>query len=124
MRRLRPGAVFDSFLGLLDIKLGEYSEVLRNIKSNNERRRRDCTSLWREWDMDDGHVEAPRLMLTWIQLINKVAGVYGLITILVGGSFAQLSFYAYSVATLFAFLWALRIVKSVLFPLCSSDASY
>jgi hypothetical protein len=47
------------------------------------------------------------------QLINKVAGVYGLITILVGGSFVQLLFYAYSIATLFAFLWALRIVKSV-----------
>lgn len=30
-----------------------------------------------------------------------------------GGSFSQLSYYAYSVATLFAFLWALRIVKSV-----------
>lgn len=47
------------------------------------------------------------------QLINKVAGVYGLITIFVGGTFVQLLFYAYSVATLFAFLWALRIVKSV-----------
>ena len=39
--------------------------------------------------------------------------MYGLITIIVGGSFAQLLFYTYSTATLFAFLWALRIVKSV-----------
>jgi hypothetical protein len=39
--------------------------------------------------------------------------LYGLITIFVGGSFTQLLFYAYSVATLFAFLWALKIVKAV-----------
>ncbi|WVR07211.1 hypothetical protein IAU60_004252 [Kwoniella sp. DSM 27419] len=45
-------------------------------------------------------------------LINKVAGLYGLITILVGGSFTQYFYYAYSTATLFAFLWGLRVVKS------------
>ncbi|KAK8864234.1 hypothetical protein IAR55_001480 [Kwoniella newhampshirensis] len=45
-------------------------------------------------------------------LINKVAGLYGLITILVGGSFVQLLFYAYSTGTLFAFLWGLRVVKA------------
>lgn len=45
-------------------------------------------------------------------LINKVAGVYGLITVFVGGTFPQLLFYAYSVGTLFAFLWALNVVKS------------
>lgn len=47
------------------------------------------------------------------QLISKVAGVYGLITVLVGGSFTQIAFYAYSVATLFAFLWGLKQVKAV-----------
>ncbi|WRT66179.1 uncharacterized protein IL334_003132 [Kwoniella shivajii] len=45
-------------------------------------------------------------------LINKVAGLYGLITILVGGSFVQLTYYAYSTGTLFAFLWGLKVVKS------------
>ncbi|WWC89510.1 uncharacterized protein L201_004434 [Kwoniella dendrophila CBS 6074] len=45
-------------------------------------------------------------------LINKVAGLYGLITIFIGGSFVQLLFYAYSTATLFAFLWGLKVVKS------------
>ncbi|WWC70402.1 uncharacterized protein I206_104352 [Kwoniella pini CBS 10737] len=45
-------------------------------------------------------------------LINKAAGLYGLITILVGGSFVQLLFYAYSTGTLFAFLWGLKVVKS------------
>jgi len=53
------------------------------------------------------------------QLINKVAGLYGLITILVGGTFTQLVFYAYSTASLFAFLWALKSVKSVRTPMMS-----
>lgn len=47
------------------------------------------------------------------QLINKVAGVYGLITVFVGGTFVQFLFYAYSIASLFAFGWALKVVKSV-----------
>ncbi|ADV20204.1 hypothetical protein I315_01752 [Cryptococcus gattii Ru294] len=68
-------AIFTSFLGLLDIKLGAEIILL-------------------------------------FGLINKVAGLYGLITIFVGGSFAQLLYYAYSVGTLFAFLWGLRVVKS------------
>jgi hypothetical protein len=53
------------------------------------------------------------LTLTLAQLINKVAGLYGLVTLIIGGSFTQLLFYAYSVATLFGFLWMLKIVKSV-----------
>ncbi|KZP01578.1 DUF1753-domain-containing protein [Calocera viscosa TUFC12733] len=44
-------------------------------------------------------------------LLNKVAGVYGLITILTGGSIAQLSMYFYSIAVLVAIWWlGLRIV--------------
>lgn len=45
------------------------------------------------------------------QLINKVAGVYGLITVIVGGTFWQFLYYAYSFATLWAFLWALSVIK-------------
>ncbi|KAK4687855.1 inositol phosphorylceramide synthase regulatory subunit, partial [Tremellales sp. Uapishka_1] len=75
IRKPRPDAMFGSFLGLLDIKLG-------------------CE------------------IILLFGLVNKVAGVYGLITILVGGSFVQLSFYAYSIVTLIAYLWALRVVKS------------
>ncbi|KAJ7576908.1 Inositolphosphorylceramide synthase subunit Kei1-domain-containing protein [Mycena floridula] len=46
-------------------------------------------------------------------LLNKVAGVYGLIAVLTGagGSFAQLSLYLYSVAALAALVWGLRAVK-------------
>lgn len=34
-------------------------------------------------------------------------------TLIIGGSFTQLLFYAYSLATLFGFLWMLKVVKSV-----------
>jgi hypothetical protein len=46
-------------------------------------------------------------------LLNKVAGVYGLIAVLTGagGSFAQLSLYMYSVFALVALAWGLRAVK-------------
>ena len=49
------------------------------------------------------------------QLLNKVAGVYGLIAVLTGavGSFAQLSLYIYSVVALIALGWGLRVVKEV-----------
>ncbi|KAJ6544726.1 Inositolphosphorylceramide synthase subunit Kei1-domain-containing protein [Mycena sp. CBHHK59/15] len=47
-------------------------------------------------------------------LLNKVAGVYGLIAVLTGagGSFAQLSLYIYSVAGLIALGWGLNVVKA------------
>jgi len=46
-------------------------------------------------------------------LLNKVAGVYGLIAVLTGagGSFAQLSLYIYSVIALVALAWGLRVVQ-------------
>ncbi|TFL01899.1 DUF1753-domain-containing protein [Pterulicium gracile] len=46
-------------------------------------------------------------------LLNKVAGVYGLIAALTGagGSFAQLSLYVYSAVALIALAWGLRAVK-------------
>ncbi|GFZ44125.1 hypothetical protein JCM24511_01846 [Saitozyma sp. JCM 24511] len=75
LRSVRPNAVFSSFLGLLDIKLGAEIILL-------------------------------------FGLINKVAGLYGLVTLIIGGSFTQLLFYAYSLATLFGFLWMLKVVKS------------
>lgn len=46
-------------------------------------------------------------------LLNKVAGVYGLIAVLLGagGSFPQLSLYIYSVIGLVALVWGLKAVK-------------
>ncbi|KAJ7139388.1 Inositolphosphorylceramide synthase subunit Kei1-domain-containing protein, partial [Mycena epipterygia] len=47
-------------------------------------------------------------------LLNKVAGVYGLIAVLTGagGSFAQLSLYIYSVIGLIALGWGLKVVEA------------
>jgi uncharacterized membrane protein/cbb3-type cytochrome oxidase subunit 3 len=49
------------------------------------------------------------------QLLNKVAGIYGLIAVLTGagGSFAQLSLYIYSAIALIALAWGLNAVKEV-----------
>ncbi|KZP21041.1 DUF1753-domain-containing protein, partial [Athelia psychrophila] len=46
-------------------------------------------------------------------LLNKVAGVYGLIAVVMGagGSFAQLSLYLYSVIALGGLIWGLRIAR-------------
>ncbi|THU86249.1 DUF1753-domain-containing protein [Dendrothele bispora CBS 962.96] len=46
-------------------------------------------------------------------LLNKVAGVYGLIAVATGagGSFAQLSLYIYSTLALVALVWGLKAVK-------------
>jgi hypothetical protein len=46
-------------------------------------------------------------------LLNKVAGVYGLIAALTGagGSFAQLSLYVYSALALVSLFWGLKAVK-------------
>ncbi|TFK74940.1 DUF1753-domain-containing protein [Pluteus cervinus] len=46
-------------------------------------------------------------------LLNKVAGVYGLVAVLTGagGTFAQLSLYIYSVLALIALTWGLKAVK-------------
>lgn len=53
-----------------------------------------------------------------VQLVNKVAGVYGLIAVVTGagGSFGQLSLYIYSVLALIVLVWGLRRVKEVCRP--------
>jgi len=43
-------------------------------------------------------------------LLNKVAGVYGLIAVFTGGSLAQLSMYIYSIFGLMALTWGLKAV--------------
>jgi len=88
---------FSSFLGCLDLKTGVvlalFFAVRHYIKltiaSNSER--------------------------SFLQLFNKVAGVYGLIAVLTGagGSAAQLSLYIYSTIALVALAWGLSAVKRV-----------
>jgi len=43
-------------------------------------------------------------------LLNKVAGFYGLITLLTGGSAAQITMYGYSVLAIMGFAWGLKAV--------------
>ena len=63
----------------------------------------------------DSHFEILQCAKFLQQLLNKVAGVYGLIAVLTGagGSFAQLSLYIYSVLALLALAWGLRVVQEV-----------
>ena len=50
-----------------------------------------------------------------MKLLNKVAGVYGLIAVFTGagGSAAQLTMYIYSVIALIALAWGLKAVGQV-----------
>ena len=48
-----------------------------------------------------------------VQVINKVAGIYGLVAVFTGGSLAQLSMYIYSVVLLFVYVWGIRATSAV-----------
>lgn len=56
-----------------------------------------------------------QIRVPFLQLFNKVAGVYGLIAVLTGAgsSAAQLSLYMYSTVALVALAWGLNAVKRV-----------
>lgn len=47
-------------------------------------------------------------ILTLFALFNKTAGVYGIIAVFQGGTFAQVALYLYSIATIVIFLWGLK----------------
>jgi inositol phosphorylceramide synthase regulatory subunit len=89
---------FSSFFGLLDLKTGVTVALLFAVRA---------TLLSLHFGLTERH--------TPCQLLNKVAGVYGLIAVLTGagGSFAQLSLYVYSAVALVALGWGLRAVKEV-----------
>ena len=67
------------------------------------------------WVVD---LSTQELTLRTTQLLNKVAGVYGLIAVLTGagGSIAQLSLYVYSVVGLVALVWGLKSILHVCPP--------
>ena len=46
-------------------------------------------------------------------MINKVAGVYGLIAVFTGGTLPQVSMYVYSILGLVGFVWGFRAVAEV-----------
>lgn len=92
---------FSSFLGCLDLKTGVVLALLFAVRHQSSRLR--ANERKPEWP--------------FLQLFNKVAGVYGLIAVLTGagGSAAQLSLYIYSTIALVALAWGLNAVKRVSF---------
>lgn len=47
-------------------------------------------------------------ILTLFALFNKTAGVYGILAVFQGGTFAQVALYLYSIASIIVFLWGLK----------------
>ncbi|KDN40429.1 DUF1753-domain-containing protein [Tilletiaria anomala UBC 951] len=47
-------------------------------------------------------------VISLFALFNKIAGVYGILAVFSGGTFAQVSLYAYSILSIGALLWGLR----------------
>lgn len=55
------------------------------------------------FDLKQGSV-----VISLFALFNKIVGVFGILALLTGGTFAQVSLYVYSLATIFAILWGMR----------------
>ncbi|KAG6333568.1 hypothetical protein ID866_5517 [Astraeus odoratus] len=96
----------NTFLGLLDLKTGVTITLLFAVSRYNR-----LISVAYFFFL----ISPPHRILSGkrVQLFNKVAGVYGLISVLTGagGSFAQLSLYLYSLLGLVALAWGLNAVK-------------
>jgi hypothetical protein len=90
--RPRP---FTSMLGFLDLKTGATLVVLFAVRTHNP----DFT----------------RPTNTCPQVLNKVAGIYGLIALITGagGNAAQLTLYIYSALALIGLRWGIRAVNDV-----------
>lgn len=85
-----------TFLSVLDLKTGVTISLLFAVSASSPYQQK--------------HKRNPAY-----QLFNKVAGIYGLISVLTGagGSFAQLSLYLYSLLGLVALAWGLKAIKEV-----------
>ncbi|KAF9508165.1 hypothetical protein BS47DRAFT_249665 [Hydnum rufescens UP504] len=55
-------------------------------------------------------IKTGAIIVVLFALLNKVAGIYGLIAIFNGGTLAQLSMYIYSVLALAAFTWGMNAI--------------
>jgi hypothetical protein len=84
-------------LGFLDLKTGVTLVVLFAVRSPQH------------------EFFPPPAAHTFHQVLNKVAGIYGLIALLTGagGSAAQLTLYIYSAVALVALTWGIRAVNDV-----------
>jgi hypothetical protein len=99
-QQLRPRP-FASMLGFLDLKTGATLVVLFAVRAHSP--------------------GSPRPTNTCPQVLNKVAGIYGLIALLTGagGNAAQLTLYIYSAFALIGLTWGIRAVNEVRYT--SSD---
>ncbi|WFD29004.1 hypothetical protein MSPP1_000008 [Malassezia sp. CBS 17886] len=50
-------------------------------------------------------------IVTLFSLLNKIAGIFGIIAIFQGGTIAQLSLYIYSIASIPVFIWGLKAIS-------------
>lgn len=98
--RFKAPPLLTNFLGL-DLKLGK----LFPAQSSKLKRANNLHSL-----------EGVSIV-TLFGVLNKVAGVYGMLAVLTGGTLAQpisqLTMYIYSIATLVVFLWGLKKISEV-----------
>lgn len=59
-------------------------------------------------------------MISYFGLLNKVAGVYGILAVVHTGDLRQVALYVYSLATLALLAWGIRSINKVsILTLCS-----
>ena len=96
-------------LGFLDLKTGVTLVVLFAVRTHNPL-----------------FFSLPLLTLFSHQVLNKVAGIYGLIALLTGagGNAAQLTLYIYSALALIGLSWGIRAVHDVRSLIRSTSSSF
>lgn len=110
--RLRAQPLLDSFLGM-DLKLGKS----RLPPSRSGRAEPQSGANFRLTPLNPFHTGATLISL--FALLNKVAGAYGILAVLLSGGAAlsqplgQLTMYAYSIASLVGFIWGLQKISEV-----------
>ena len=89
-------------LGFLDLKTGVILVVLFAVRTNPH-----------------NQPDYARSANAFPQVLNKVAGIYGLIALITGagGNAAQLTLYIYSALALIGLAWGIRAVNQVRHPI-------
>lgn len=109
--RMDSVALLPSFVGVLDLKTGRFSQ---SLSASCFYRFQRSVSLGWSGGIADGHpVRVGVIVVTLFGLLNKVAGVYGMMAVFTGGSWLQLSYYSYSIVMIGVFLWGLKRVSGV-----------
>lgn len=98
-----------SFIGLMDLKMGQSCQGDRGIL------RASTTSA-------DLVTPAGGNLISYFGMLNKVAGVYGMLAVVHTGDLAQVALYVYSLGTLALLAWGIRNINKV--AILSSTAVY